>query len=68
MRYGKEENLLSNIFMSLEASATYWQIENTEGKWLPRVIRGSFLDTLQTAGRTKYSIPEPSLLWSPSML
>jgi len=40
MGYGKEENLLSNTFMFLEASATYWQIETTKEKWIPRLMSG----------------------------
>jgi len=46
MRYRKEENQLLNISMSLEANATYWQIEAIEGKWIPRVMKGFFMDTL----------------------
>jgi hypothetical protein len=50
----KEENLLSNIFMFLEASDTYWQIVNTEGKWILRVMRGYFLDTRVFNNGSKY--------------
>jgi len=61
MRYGKEGNLLSNTFMFLEADVTYWQINITEGKWIPRVMKVFFLDNLQPAELTKCSIPEPRL-------
>jgi len=61
MKYGKEENILSNISMSLEESATYWQIEIIEGKWIPRVMKGFFLDTLQTTEHIEFSISEPRL-------
>ena len=49
MRSGKEENPVSNISMSLEASATSWLTENREESWNPRVMKEFFLVTPQTA-------------------
>jgi len=67
MSYGRGENLLSNISMFLVASATFWQIEITEGRWIPRVMKEFFLDTLQTTELIEFSIPEPRLSWNISM-
>jgi len=64
MRYEKVENLLLKISMSLEASATYWPIEIIEGKWILRVMKEFFLDTLQTAEHIEFSIPKPRLSWN----
>ena len=68
MNCGKGESLLSSTFMSLEASVIFWQIENKGGRWIPRVMKGYFLDTLQTIEHTEYITPEPRLSWNQSML
>ena len=53
MRSGKEENPMSNTSMSLEASVTSWLTENKEENWTPRVMKGFFLATPQTAEPTE---------------
>jgi len=53
------------FFIFLVTSATYWQIEIIEGKWIRRPMKGFFLDTQQTSELKKFIIPEPRLSWNP---
>ena len=56
---GREENPMLNTFMYLEANATYWLIENKEGRWILKVMKESSLIYLQTTEPTGCLTPEP---------
>jgi hypothetical protein len=44
--------------MYLEVNVIFWQIVSRGEKWIIKVIRGFFWDTLQTVEHIEYSTPE----------